>query len=307
MARRTYIDFDGNGRADIPWRYFSSGSTGLDHFAYWQNQLNGFAWQYVGGYGSTWDWLPAGDFSNDDASSDVLFWNVQTDQVGFWDVNNGQIERWVTLGYTNRDWNVYGTADFTGDGTDDVLFSDLGQINWGFWDVDNGAVSSWNSLGVSGVNWSPGGLGDFTGDGRADVFWHNDINGATGLWRTQAGAPAAWVGLPTVAEEWRPSVGSGEDLNGDGNGDVLWVNTVTNAIGFWDLDSGSAQWTYIGAAASGWSQWNVGDYTGDGTADILFKNTSTGDIGYWELDVGGVYAGWVYVGRDLPGDGWTVW
>lgn len=325
MARNTMLDLNGDGRADIPWFYLEFFGEQQDpdptHLAYWATTGSGFEWTYLGYVGTEWTAASGGDFANDDAYLDVLFVQQDTRDVGFWDVREDNQIDWVYLGQYGAGYEQLDgySLDMTGDGTDDVLFVNRDTGDIGYWDLDDGAVSGWTSLGVAsdyqnedGLYWSVEGGGDFNGDGRADLFWYSFRESAgahaTGMWRTEDNGAATWVGLPNVDEEWEPEFAE-TDLNGDGNVDILWLNEADEsdegaAIGFWDLSSGGAEWTYVGAGAPEWLVTGTGDYTGDGTADILFRNDLSGDFGFWDLDAGGVYAGWVYVGNDAPGDNW---
>ena len=318
MARRTKFDIDGDGKADILWHHEISltGTIVYDHIAYWSATQQGYAWNYLSYIDPSWEtWSEySGDFANNDASSDLLFINYSSRQVGFWDMNAGQFEQWVSLGTFGEGWDVNSIADFSGDGTDDILFGRFVDANqsfeWGYWDIDNGVVSSWNSLGSSSSDWAIRDTGDFTGDGRADIFWHNSSSGGAGIWEMGPNGSVTWVSLGVVDSAWTPVDEPSQDMNGDGNVDIVWFrNQFSNSgepqqIGFWDVDSGAAQWTLIGTVPSGWYLSALGDYTGDGAADVLLANSSTGDVGFWDMDAGGIYGGWVYVGRDAPIDDW---
>ena len=41
------------------------------------------------------------------------------------------------------------------------------------------------------------------------------------------------------------------DFTGDGTDGILWRNT-SGTTGYWDVSSGSAEWSYVGAPSSAW-------------------------------------------------------
>ena len=91
------------------------------------------------------------------------------------------------------------------------------------------------------------------------------------------------------------------DFTGDGTDDILWRNSSSGTTGYWDVSSGAAQWTKVGAPNSDWDVVGTGDYNGDGTDDILWRSTS-GTTGYWDVSSGS--AQWTRVGA--PSSVWDV-
>jgi hypothetical protein len=119
--------------------------------------------------------------------------------------------------------------------------------------------------------------------------------------------PGALVTAPLAGS----AAGTG-DFNGDGQPDMLWLNS-DNTLTIQELNGSSI----IGTAAlpappSSWRLVGTGDVNGDGKSDILWQN-SDGAVGIWEMDgtsilsavsVGNPGAAWQLQGAaDVNGDG----
>ncbi|WP_430378925.1 FG-GAP-like repeat-containing protein [Streptomyces sp. B1-3] len=137
----------------------------------------------------------------------------------------------------------------------------------------------YTALGTSGWNQynvltSPG---DITGDGRADLIARQASTGDIYLYKaTSSGKLSARVKIFSKWSGYKKIVGVG-DLNGDGYGDLL------------ALDTSNELWRYMGTATGGFrarvkvaDNWGasynvvvgVGDITGDGRADVVSRDTS---------------------------------
>jgi hypothetical protein len=61
---------------------------------------------------------------------------------------------------------------------------------------------------------------------------------------------ATWQPIGTAGANWEIA-GTG-DFNGDGTDDILWFNTVTDAVGQFEMNNGSATWQLIGSGGGDW-------------------------------------------------------
>jgi hypothetical protein len=97
-------------------------------------------------------------------------------------------------------------------------------------------------------------------------------------------------------------VGTG-DFNGDGDADILWINTSTNAPTIWIMNGTSVvSMTTLAAPPPSWRLVGTSDVNGDGKADLLWQN-SDGTTTVWEMN-GTTVAAAVAVGN--PGVPWIL-
>ncbi len=163
---------------------------------------------------------------------------------------------------------------------------------------------------------------DFNADGNSDLILQNNATGQHQVWylngATYSGANANLAGaIPTA---W--ILAGTADLNGNGNSDLIWHNTMNGSAVYMLLNgvtplsvgpvtrSMPAQWKIVGIA----------DLNGDGNSDLIWQNTTTGAVNFMLLNgVIPVAAGvivhsmplqWKVVGTaDMNGDGYPdlIW
>jgi hypothetical protein len=249
---------------------------------------------------------PHHDF-NGDGTSDILWRNDTTGQVGMYRMNNGD-PTWQGISTVSLAWDIVGTGDFNGDGTDDILWRNTTTGQVGMYRMNNG-VPTWQSINSATLNWQVSGTGDFNGDGTDDILWRHTTTGQVGMYRMNNGV-ATWQGIGTTSTVWEIA-GTG-DFNGDGTDDILWRNTTTGQVGMYRMNNGVPTWQSIGTTSLAWALVGTGDFNGDGTDDILWRNVTTGQVGMYRMNNGvGTWQGisttslaWDIVGTgDFNGDG----
>lgn len=307
-----YVDINADGIDDILWYSRATGDIG-----YWQGSNSGnYAWTYLGAIGTANDYLiDVGTYFGNTSRSDIAFldWRnaYSNTNVRYWDMNSNNTFTDTTLGGSATaaaGWEriaIEGSSDYTGDGYDDLLVrgasgtAQEGQI----WIADtNGAGgSSWIYRGLINETWKPIYSNDFDGDLRDDILWQNQDTGYLGFW--DSGAGYTWTGLgmgstDRAGAQWRV-FGTG-DFTNDGSADILWYDTATNHIGYWDLANGAwTQWGDFGGAVAGenWFIQQIGDFTGDGYDDVLWRENTTGAVGMWDVNDAFDNWSWVYLGQ----------
>jgi len=160
----------------------------------------------------------------------------------------------------------------------------------------------------------------FTPLARHDLVWQ-DTSSADLLispWSAQLPLipinPAPNYLVRHIQTGWR--IVASPDLDGDGQPDLLWENSISGDVTYWIMDGANLR--NAGSVAQGvdlsWQIVGTPDINGDGHPDILWQNTQTGDIVYWQLNVATVVGGgviaygvpreWQVVGTaDINGDG----
>ena len=233
--------------------------------------------------------LVADDFKAN-GTSDILFRNNTTGDVGFYSINNGANAGWKDVAVASTAYTLVGSSDFTGTGADDILFRNNTTGDTGFYNIANGASTGWHDVGASSTAYAVVGTGDFTGNGSNDILYRNNTNGDTGFYAMVNGVNQGWhdIGASSTAYS---VVGVG-DFTGSGTEDVLYRNNSNGDTGFYQLVNGiNTGWHDIGASSTAYSVVGVGDFVDNGTDDILYRNNTTGDTGFYEI-VNGANAGW---------------
>jgi len=155
---------------------------------------------------------------------------------------------------------------------------------------------------------------DFNGNtaGTSDILWRNSSSHDLAMWLMNNGTMSSGADLGVVSSVW--SVAGTGDFNGDGNADILWLDTGGN-VAVWLMDGTLTSGTIgFGNVGTQWSVAGTGDFNNDGVGDILWRNTSTGDVTIWMMgsngqlssssDMGVVPTVWQVAGTgDFNGDG----
>ena len=139
----------------------------------------------------------------------------------------------------------------------------------------------WKALsnGSMGSGWEMIATGDFTGNGRDDLLWRNTTTGDLYTWSMNGVTleslnDASFEGAPgNLGAAW--SVGGVCDFSGDGNEDLVWVNSADNDVQIWEMnDAGDVARISFPAGQLGteWHFGGVAELTGDTTPDLLWNN-----------------------------------
>jgi hypothetical protein len=123
-------DFNGDGKADILWRYMNAAAPDAGKLYIWMmdgptvasgtgytNSQADFRWQVQG----------VGDL-NGDGKSDIVWRNVGGPDTGalfLWLMNGASIVLPTYLDPIGTDWSILGTMDFNGDGKSDILWRNV--------------------------------------------------------------------------------------------------------------------------------------------------------------------------------------
>lgn len=132
-----------------------------------------------------------GDFYGT-GTSDILFRNDSTGDIGFYRMSNGNMVSWQDIGGSSTAYSVVGVGDFTGNGTDDVLFRNNATGDLGFYALNNGAFAGWHDIGGSSTAYSVAAVGDYLGNGTDDILFRNNATGDVGFYQMNNGSFAGW-------------------------------------------------------------------------------------------------------------------
>jgi hypothetical protein len=70
-------------------------------------------------------------------------------------------------------WQVVGTADFTGDGKPDLLGQHPSTGAVLLWEMDGPTYVGGTMVNAGGTLWRVAATGDFSGDGKPDIIWQD--------------------------------------------------------------------------------------------------------------------------------------
>jgi Domain of unknown function (DUF1906) len=211
-------------------------------------------------------------------SSDVLWYNASTGNVGDWQLNNSAAQ-WTGIGTASTTVAASGEGDFFGNGITDVLWQNPTNNLVGDWQLTNG-VPVWQVIGQGSTTMNIAGVGDFDGNGTSDILWQNPTNNLVGEWQMNNNVPT-WqlIGQGSTSM----NIAGIGDFNGDGTSDILWENPTNNLVGMWAMNGSTPTWSLIDQGSTTMKIVGVGDFTGSGTDDVLWENPANGTVGFWGM------------------------
>jgi hypothetical protein len=89
------------------------------------------------------------------------------------------------------------------------------------------------------LNWSIAGVGDFDADGKSDVLWYNKVTGENVIWLMNGAARLSSGAVFSTVSDLNWSIAGVGDLDGDGDSDILWRNSVTGENTVWFMNGAS--------------------------------------------------------------------
>lgn len=137
-----------------------------------------------------------GDF-NGDGTSDLLWFNPETSQVGYWTLTAGTtVKRTSARNFNVTPGYFVGAAgDLSGDGYADLVFTSAQRDLW-LW--TNSRSGGWRSTSIGSYPdaWQLVGAGDVDGDGYDDLLWVDPSDCQFGYWLMKGAVRKAARTLP---------------------------------------------------------------------------------------------------------------
>jgi len=286
-------DMDGDGDEDLV------GVAQIDHDVIWWENVNSKGTQWVGGPSRTLSPFFQGARSatpadlDRDGDVDVLGAAKLDHDVVWWENLDGQgtvwTSRYVDSSFSGAVSAV--TCDLDRDGDPDVVAAAnaAGEIAW--WENLSGGSTSWlkrviasGFIGAYSVR-----CGDLDGDGDPDVAasaegivmsvnridWWENVDGEGLSWSNRTVS-----GTYTDAKNLHI-----EDLDGDGDLDVIGTSSGLNRVNWWENRGGAGtNWVSrdIGLNIDGAHDVVAGDLDGDGDMDVAAVSSMDDEVLWWE-------------------------
>ncbi len=202
----------------------------------------------------------------------------------------------VTLVEHMVDSDAHGAAsvyacDLDGDGDKDLLAAMYEEDRILWWRNDGGDPIIWTRL-VVGDNFRQAGsvfAADLDNDSLVDVLGVARVGDEVAWWRNEGGDPVTWTKYTIRAGYDYAHEVYAEDMDRDGDMDVLGASTDLNEITWWRNDGGfPIVWTeqVIGDNFSAAKSVHVADFDGDDTLDVVGAAMWGHDVTWWRNDGG---------------------
>ncbi|GBE29892.1 hypothetical protein BMS3Bbin04_00915 [bacterium BMS3Bbin04] len=280
------IDVDGDGDCDV-----LGAAEQADDITWWEN---------VDGDGLNWaEHLVDGSFTfaasvfgtdvDADGDTDIIGAAFLADDITWWENENGDGLTWTEhLVDGDFDGAYYVSADdVDGDGDIDIIGAAFlaDDITW------------WENVGGNGLNWNAHivapdfdgacsvSSGDVDGDGDIDLFGAGFEVGEIFWWENVDGDGLTWTGNSVSGFYDGAHSVFAQDIDGDGDTDVLTAAFGADDITWWEnVDGDGSNWLENAVDGNFYGARSVfaADIDGDGDVDALGAGILADDITWWE-------------------------
>jgi len=229
------------------------------------------------------------DFA-DDAHTDLLFQNSQTNQIVAWSLNGLHVQSALNFSSTpGAGWKLVGSTDLNQDGWPDLLFQNTTTKQLVVWFMQGTvyiggkvippptyAPTTYNAVGIAHFN------------SQIDLAFEDIVSHQVYYWIYDPTTLSVVSSVTGPEGPFLPKyhvVGVG-DFDQDGVSDLLFQNSdtgqlvVTKAGGAPPAGGG----VIASVPANGWLVKAVADYNNDGKPDIVFQNATTNQVVVWYMN-----------------------
>ncbi|MGD2090354.1 MAG: S8 family serine peptidase [Candidatus Aminicenantes bacterium] len=312
---RSSPDFNGDGYADVIWRYYGPGgynaiwligTTGADGTAATTTRslsntnkikpdFMNFARQGKDSQKNVWESFASQEimvikdgFSGVKSGDKPSFAFPNLSRVMAASVSDPRDDPQSVdlMAVADLDWHLSGTGDFNFDGKIDIVWSHSGDGRNCVWYLDGVTFSGYAAFPQgSNPDWKLSGVEDFNLDGKPDLLWRNEVDGRNAVWYMD-GTTLLNIGIMTAGAnlDWK-LCGTG-DFNNDGKADLVWRNLVDGRNAVWYMDG--AELVSVGwltpVEDQNWKLRGTGDFNNDGKTDLVWTNIADGRNCIWYLD-----------------------
>jgi len=289
-ARTVYSeDIDGDGDMDI------LGAAVKDHLITW--------WENLDGLGTSWaeHTIKAGFFGAISVYSEDIDGDGDMDVIGA-AYNSGDVTWWENIDGLGTSWaehTVVGgfdgacfvySEDIDSDGDMDVLGTAYNDNDIAWWENVNGQGTSWIEHNID-VNFEGAGSvhsEDMDGDGDMDVLGSASTADDITWWENTDGSGTSWTEHIVDGDFNSARTVYSEDVNGDGNMDVLGAGLFAWEIAWWDISGHSTSGELVSSILylgndPGWGaiDWSSSTPSGTSVSFLVRASDEYGNMGTW--------------------------
>ncbi len=297
-------DIDGDGDMDV----LGAGGDSSDDITWWEN---------INSSVITWTKHPIADdfldarsvYSEDidgDGDMDVLGAAKDVYDIIWWENIDGLGTSWTkhTVGSDFIGAKSVYSEDIDGDGDMDVLGAAYTGDDITWWENINGSGSIWTEHIIDG-NFN-GAISvyseDIDGDGDMDVLGAANKADEITWWENIDGSGTSWTEYTVYGDFDEATCVYSEDIDGDGDMDILGAAYYDDDITWWEnIDGSGTSWTRhpIDGGFNGANSVYSEDMDGDGDMDVLGAAYNGGNITWWE-NING--SGTIWTKHTIDGD-----
>lgn len=289
-ARSVYSeDIDGDGDMDM------LGAAVKDNLITW--------WENVDGLGASWTEHTVDPFFfgaisvysediNNDGYMDIIGAAYYVNEITWWENTDGSGMSWlahnVAVGFNAASY-VY-SEDIDGDGDMDILGTAYEGNDIAWWENADGSGTSWIEHNIDGDFEGAGSVHseDMDGDGDMDVLGSASTADDITWWENADGSGILWIKHIVDGDFNSARTVYSEDVNGDGNMDVLGAGLFAWEIAWWDI----SQYSTCGELESsilntgndpcwGTIDWSASTPSGTAVAFVVRASDDCSNMGVW--------------------------
>jgi len=228
---------------------------------------------------------------DDDGDLDVLGAAYNDDEITWWENEDGSGTSWNEHKIDDAFDGAHGVyaADIDGDEDIDVVGGALEDYFISWWENEDGSGTSWTEHVVYDLVKNPRDVyaEDVDGDGDMDILYAAELpDSEIAWWENLDGSGTSW-NKHTVDDDFENAHDVyAEDIDGDGDIDVLGAAITGDEVKWWENDDGTGtSWTghTVETDFTYTPSVHATDVDGNGGIDVLGAASYDNEISWWEV------------------------